>query len=151
VHRSTKPCTACKTLIHQQQQQQTQPEDDKKTKPPGVIIRRQGEVNENCNQAACSNGLCLRVPQHRECCGKVKICQQSGIWHGRTGNFGGFKPAISSTIMCEADGTKFRLDGYKTQAARSVGERCRMYARFPALSVCSSSLFCRADGRLHKY
>src|SRR5262245_34215592 len=26
----------------------------------------------------------------------------------------------------------------------------RMYARFPALSVCSSSLFCRADGRLHK-
>jgi len=39
----------------------------------------------------------------------------------------------------------------KTQAARSVGERCRMYARFPALSLCSSSLFCRADGRLHKY
>src|SRR5262245_22973930 len=26
----------------------------------------------------------------------------------------------------------------------------RMYARFPAPSVCSSSLFCRADGRLHQ-
>jgi hypothetical protein len=40
--------------------------------------------------------------------------------------------------MCEVDGTSFRLGGYKTQAARSAGERCRMYARFPALSVCAS-------------